>query len=61
MQDKARLKTQSDVMILEMDAQMPGFAAGSFDAALLNLILSVVPNDSDSSTPSIWSMRARHN
>jgi hypothetical protein len=36
-----------------MDAQTPGFVDGSsLDAMLLNLILRVVPNGSDLSSPS---------
>ena len=61
MLDKARSKTEGDVMMLKMDAQTLGFADGSFDAVLLILILGVVPNGSDSSSPSIWSMWAWHN
>jgi len=42
---KAHLRVDSrQVMLLEMDAQVLDFADGYFDAVLLNLILSVVPD-----------------
>ena len=45
MLDKARSKVDGrDVTLLEMDAQALEFPDASFDAVLLNLILSVVPD-----------------
>ena len=42
---KARLRAAGrDVLLCEMNAQALDFPAGSFDAAILNLILSVVPD-----------------
>jgi ubiquinone/menaquinone biosynthesis C-methylase UbiE len=45
MLDKARAKAHNlQLELLEMDAQALDFSAASFDAVLLNLVLSVVPD-----------------